>query len=341
MKITVTSFYLPPTDRIGAGVQMHSLANAYADLGFEVSLVSPQETKEAGSKYSLQYIPISGTNRVVKWAIALARLRYDNGLVHFGGDNHFVSKSRHSVHMRTFLGSCFAEMKVATNARDKIRMTYLGVTELLGQANVDMSTVISADTNKYFLKPNHIIPCGIDLSRFRPGSKKATNPTILFVGMIDSRKRGRLLVDAFNSVVRSHFPTAELWIVRDSQVVNSPGVRVFGSVSQEELIRLYQESWCFCLPSVYEGFGVPYIESMACGTAVVCTPNSGAIEVLENGRYGLMASPDDLGETLIRLLGDENLRTSLVSQGLEYVRKFDIRTVARQYIELAKSTGKL
>jgi phosphatidylinositol alpha-mannosyltransferase len=340
-KITVTSFYLPPTDRIGAGVQMHSLANAYADLGFDVSLVSPQKAKETGSKYVLQHIPISGTNRVVKWAIALARFRYNKGLVHFGGDNHLVSKSRHSVHLRTFLGSCFAEMNVATNARDKIRMTYLGVTELLGQANADIATVISVDTNRYFIKPNHVIPCGVDLTKFRPGRKKTSNPTIMFVGMIDSRKRGRLLIDAFNSVVRRHFPSAELWIVRDDQVVESPGVRVFGSVSEEDLIRMYQESWCFCLPSSYEGFGVPYIESMACGTAVVCTPNAGAIEVLGNGRYGLISSPDDLGETLINLLSDENLRTFLVSQGLEYVRKFDIRTVALQYIELAKSTGKL
>jgi phosphatidylinositol alpha-mannosyltransferase len=340
-KITVTSFYLPPTDRIGAGVQMHTLANAYAELGFEVSMVSPQKVKEVGSKYDLQSLSISGSNRVVKWSIALARFRHNSALVHFGGDNHLVNRSHHSVHMRTFLGSCFAEMNVATNPRGKLRMAYLGITELLGQANVDISTVISADTNRYFIKPNHVIPCGVDLTKFRPGRKKTTNPTILFVGMIDSRKRGRLLIDAFNSVVRSHFPTAELWIVRDDQVVESPGVRVFGSVSEEELIRMYQESWCFCLPSSYEGFGVPYIESMACGTAVVCTPNAGAIEVLGNGRYGLMSKPDDLGNTLTQLLGDENLRKSLVVQGLDYVRKFDIRTVALQYIELAKSTGKI
>ena len=339
-KITVTSFYLPPTDRIGAGVQLHTLANAYADLGFEVSLVSPQESKEVGSKYDLQCMPINGTNRVVKWAIELARFRYNSGLVHFGGDNHLVRKSRHSVYMRTFLGSCFAEMKVATNTRDKLRMTYLGLTELLGQVNVDISTVISADTNRYFLKPNHVVPCGVDLTKFRPGGRKTTNPTILFVGMIDSRKRGRLLVDAFNSIVRSHFPAAELWIVRDSQAVDSPGVRVFGSVSEEELIRMYQESWCFCLPSSYEGFGVPYIESLACGTAVVSTPNAGAIEVLGNGKYGVMSSPECLGETLVSVLSDETLRASMVSQGLDYVRKFDIRTVALQYIELAESTGK-
>jgi phosphatidylinositol alpha-mannosyltransferase len=339
--ITVTSYYLPPGDRIGAGVQMHMLANAYVDLGFDVSVVSPQSRSEFGAKYRLIQAPITGANKILKWSIELSRHRYNRGLVHFGGDNHLVRRSSESVHMRTFLGSCFAESKVSTNLKDKVRMGYLGVTELLGQLNADVSTAISADTNKYFPKPNIVVPCGVNLNKFQPGNEKSVNPSILFVGMIDSRKRGRLLLEAYTNEVRRRFPASELWIVRDNQAINLPGVRVFGSVSEEELIRLYQQCWCFCLPSSYEGFGVPYIEAMACGAPVVCTPNAGAVEVLENGTYGLMSDSKKLGANIVRLLGDEDLRQRYSTNGLEYVQKFDIAKVAQQYIQLAEVTGKL
>lgn len=49
------------------------------------------------------------------------------------------------------------------------------------------------------------------------------------------------------------------------------GVRVLGKVSLERLTEFYRRAWLFCLPSSYEGFGVPYIEAMASGTAVVAT----------------------------------------------------------------------
>jgi phosphatidylinositol alpha-mannosyltransferase len=335
MNITVTSFYMPPIDRIGAGMQMHMLANAYVRLGHKVSVIAPNAQCFAEAQYALNSIDIRASNRVIRWAHCLSRNKFESGLVHFGGDNHFVSRVPNVVRLRTFHGSCFAEYNVARTSRDRIRMAYLGVTELLGQLNCDVSTVVSADTNRYFPKPNVVIPNGIDLSSFVPGIEKSKNPSILFVGMLDSRKRGRELLTTFVEQIRKAIPNAELWIVRDNAPLDIPGVKVFGSVSQTQLVSLYQQAWCFCLPSEYEGFGIPYIEALACSTTVVSTPNPGANEVLENGKYGVITPLSSLGDTLVRLLGDYDLRACYEEQGLEYVQRFDIISVARQYLKLA------
>jgi phosphatidylinositol alpha-mannosyltransferase len=335
MRITVVSFYLPPIDRIGAGVQMHMLANAYVDLGHDVTVVSVVNEKDVTAKYSLSTLEVTGYNRIVKWSRELARCKFDSEIVHFGGDDHWVRPSHECVHIRTFHGSCFAEAIFATRFRDKARMFYLGCTELMAQRSTKVTTTVSSHTNRYFFKANVVVPNGVDLSKFVTSTHKSEHPSILFVGTLDSRKRGRHLVQAFVDHVHKARPDAELWIVRDDTPMNIPGVRVFGSVSQEKLIELYQQAWIFCLPSSYEGFGVPYIEAMACGTAVVATPNPGAVEVLDGGRFGLITEIETLGSSLVTLLDDNELRMAFAEGGLERARMYDIHQIAQRYLNLA------
>lgn len=334
MKILVVSYYLPPTDRIGAGVQMHMLANAYVDLGHDVAVISPSMIKDENARYSLQSVRIVGTNRLVKWANYLRYSKFDADIVHFGGDDHLVGKIS-ATHIRTFHGSCFAEAIAAQTPRDRLRMFYLGLTELLSQKKSKLTTAVSEDTNRYFLRKNLVIPNGVDIQNFIPSVSKSQVPSILFVGTLDSRKRGRVLLEAFNNVVRPAMPSAQLWIVRDNTRLNVDGVVVHGTVSESKLIELYQQAWAFCLPSSYEGFGVPYIEAMACGTPVVATPNPGAMEVLDGGKYGLVTDIADLGSTLVSVLGNSELRHEFIVKGLERSRMYDIRQIAQQYISLA------
>jgi phosphatidylinositol alpha-mannosyltransferase len=335
MKITVVTFYLPPVDRIGSGVQMHMLAQAYAELGHDVTVLSPNDLSEPNAKYEHVSCPVSGRNRVMKWAKFLGKYRFDADVVHFGGDDHLVRGNSEFVHIRTFHGSCFAEALVADKFHDKLRMVYLGCTELISQRRNKVNVAVSGHTSKFFLRANEVVPNGVDLGKFVPTNVKSKNPSVLFVGMLDSRKRGRELVNAFSTTVRNVFPDAELWIVRDAAELDIPGVKVFGSVSESELIDLYQQAWVFCLPSSYEGFGVPYIEAMACGTPVVATPNPGALQVLGGGRYGLLTEIDDLGATLASLLSDRDRRTELIGLGLGRAREYDIHKIAEMYIDLA------
>jgi len=95
----------------------------------------------------------------------------------------------------------------------------------------------------------------------------------------------------------------------------SPSVRWLGFPSDEELAGLYRRAWVFCLPSTYEGFGIPYIEAMANGTPVVATPNPGSRMVLAEGRHGLVVGEDELASTLVRLLTDEEERDRWAAAG--------------------------
>ena len=322
-------------DRIGAGVQMHMLAAAYCDLGHEVTVLAPNCNPNATAKYTQSTLDLFGTNRIVKWSFALANYNFDADVVHFGGDDHWVRRNKRFVHLRTFHGSCFAEAQVASRPTAKLRMVYLGITELLAQRVADVTAVVSSHTNRYFPRPNVVIPNGVDLKSFTPSTKKSTVPSILFVGTLESRKRGRELLNAFVNDIQPKFPNAELWLVRENGIVDIPGVKVFGGVSQDKLVELYQHAWVFCLPSSYEGFGVPYIEAMACGTPVVATPNPGALEVLDNGTYGVITEIDHLGASINSLLSNEEERRKYIELGIKRSKDYDILKVAQRYIDLA------
>jgi len=102
----------------------------------------------------------------------------------------------------------------------------------------------------------------------------------------------------------------------------SPQVRWFEVPSDAELLDLFRRAWVFCLPSSYEGFGIPYIEAMAAATPVVATPNPGSRMILEEGACGLLVADDELGPALLRLLEEPGLRARLVEAGRTRVRDF-------------------
>jgi glycosyltransferase involved in cell wall biosynthesis len=171
---------------------------------------------------------------------------------------------------------------------------------------------------------------------FAPGGMKSAEPSILFVGILESRKRGDLLVSSFATTVSSEFPTAVLNIVRERSPLTHHNVYVHGFVKQETLVQLYQTSWIFCLPSSYEGFGVPYIEAMGCGTAVVATSNDGSMDVLDDGKYGILSTPATLGDDIVSLLRSPDERRKLEGMGIERSKDYAWSNVVSQYVDLVR-----
>jgi glycosyltransferase involved in cell wall biosynthesis len=153
------------------------------------------------------------------------------------------------------------------------------------------------------------------VSRFR-AAKNLPDRFILFVGTLEPRKNLRRLIEAFASVsaaapdVKLVIVGASGWLTSDlAPLIHRRGLTdrmIFtGYVSDDELPHWYQAATIFCYPSLYEGFGLPVLEAMACGTPVV-TSNTSAIPELAGGA-AVLADPTSitaLAEALTALLGD-------------------------------------
>lgn len=107
-------------------------------------------------------------------------------------------------------------------------------------------------------------------------------------------------------------------------------VHFVGYVPDADLPSFYAEAACFAYPTLYEGFGLPILEAMACGTPVVCSNTSSLPEVA--GDAALMFDPEDeqeIAHSLERILTDSALRNSLQSRARENVSRFSWQATAK------------
>jgi len=329
LAIAMSSYFLPSESKIGAGHMAHRLACAMSERGHDVTMFSPCARPD-DAKYDHVQVSVARPMRTQRFALALRRLDLDRfDVFHAHGDDHLRFGRRTPVRVRTLHGSCFSEAVHIHGAKARAIMVALGCTEVVGSLVADTAVAVSKNTRHWYPWVRTVIPNGVDRDLFRPGEKTA-KPTILFVGTYEQRKRGRLLVEAFHEHVLPRVPDAKLWMVC-SDAPASRSVEVLGRLSDVELAERYRSAWLFCLPSSYEGFGVPYIEAMASGTAVVATPNVGAREVLAYGEFGVLAPPAQLGETLAGLLLDVDRRGSYATAGVARAAAYDWGVVCAQY----------
>jgi len=322
----------------GVSYVAHRLANALVNQGHDLTFFSfdaaPPDAAYVPRRLPLHLLGDSFSARVALAGLVLSSLDLGGfDVMHAHGDDHFVVR-RPLPWVRTFYGSAKRELQSAVRLRRRLSQSALIPLEHLSARLADLSVGISRDTASCITGIDEVIPCGVDLRVFRPPARpRSSVPSILFVGTVGGRKRGGLLLDAFERHVRPALPSAELWMVCEPGEPRD-GVYWCGKVSTERLVELYQQCWTFCLPSSYEGFGVPYVEALACATPVVASPNPGAREVLRDGRDGVLAGDDDLGAALLALLSDAERRSTLSEVGLARASDFDWNLVAQRYEEV-------
>lgn len=249
-------------------------------------------------------------------------------------------RRRVAMHVRTLHGSCFEEAIHIRGFGEKLRMVMLGFSEVLASIVADRTVLISPQTRRWTPWVRTVIPNGVDAERFAPdGTPPSHAPTVLFVGTWHQRKRGAELARIFASEVRPQVPGSRLRMVTQDAPSEVPdGVEVLGRLSDADLAHEYRTAWAFCLPSSYEGFGIPYAEAMTAGIPVVATPNHGARFVTEDGRYGVLADLDGVGSELVTVLQYPALRERLSAASLTRSKEFGLRSVADRYELIYRGT---
>jgi len=173
---------------------------------------------------------------------------------------------------------------------------------------------------------------------------------ILYVGTLQPRKNIVTLIRAFRLFHTNH-PEYKLviagkrgWlfdlIFKEAQDLYVNENIIFpGYVSDEELIVLYKNAFCFVLPSFYEGFGIPILESMSYGCPVIASFNSSLPEVGGDAcLYIDPYKPEDIVDKLELLLKDKTLRKELIKKGKERMFFFSWTKCGKETLELLQSS---
>lgn len=208
---------------------------------------------------------------------------------------------------------------------------------------IAVSTRMREDILRHFrVDPARVVVIhnGIDPERFRRTERRdalgrfgVRPPYVLFVGRITDQKGIFDLLEAaprlpagVQVVLCAAAPdTPEIEARLRDAVPRHPNVLWINEmVPGEALVQLYSHAAVFVCPSVYEPFGIINLESMACETPVVASAVGGILEVVEDGRTGLLvppARPDELAAALRRVLGDQALARALGENGRRRVEE--------------------
>jgi glycosyltransferase involved in cell wall biosynthesis len=176
-------------------------------------------------------------------------------------------------------------------------------------------------------------------------------PFLLYVGNIKPHKNVERLIDAFGMVRAKGLDDLRLVIIGDElskypalrQAVHrhrlDKYVRFLGFQPYDTLAGFYRLARAFVFPSLYEGFGLPPLEAMACGTPVVTSNVSSLPEIA--GNAALLVDPYDrlsIAEAILRVVSDETLRQELSERGLARARQFSwsqsVAAIHRIYMDV-------
>lgn len=238
-----------------------------------------------------------------------------------------------------FLNTRFADRIAAVSHRTRSNILKLY------PESADRIIVIHHGVDPQF-QPLEILP---DRTEFLGKFSIPNAPFLFFVGSLRRKKNLALLLDAFEILAkRNGICILVLAGIRNTawpdlkDRIKEPPLkgRVFlpGYITDRELILFYNMAEIMVFPSMYEGFGLPPLEAMACGTPVVTTTGGSIPEVV--GDAAITVDPLDgagMAEALVRLLEDPMFGAEYVRKGFERVKQFTWRRSAEAYLDLYRS----
>ena len=210
------------------------------------------------------------------------------------------------------------------------RAVFRGAAHVIAWSNWTRDSLLG----DYGLPEDHVsvIPPGVDLEIWHPslrkraaesgtrkaeirkrkvdsGQRSAPPLKLLFVGGDFTRKGGRVLLEALKQLDLAVF---EPHLVTHEAVPHQPGMHIYHGLepNSPDLVRLYQESDLFVLPSLAEAFGIAAVEALACGLPVIAARVGGLLDVVEDGENGLLVPPGDanaLAQAILHLATDRDM----------------------------------
>ena len=273
----------------------------------------------------------------------------------FHGTDHLLPRLSHTRSVFT-LHDLTALIFPATHTQLNRRFLQLMLPHFLRDA--DLVIADSASTQRdalrlYRLQPERVrvVHLGVD-PRFQPAEPavqaqvraryRLPDRFILAVGTLEPRKNLITLLEAYQAL-RAPCPDVQLVIAggrgwhsdlffnRLRALGLEDCVQLVGRVPDEDLPALYSLAEVFAFPSIYEGFGLPVLEAMACGTPVLSSNVSSLPEVA--GKAAIQLAPTEVREwthALERISHDAGLRASLRERGLKQATRFTWEATARQ-----------
>jgi len=254
---------------------------------------------------------------------------------------------------------CHSPLIHKPNLRDRIglELDYRGIKRAEKIIAVSKST--KNDLVKHLRVPEEridVVYQGIDHKLFKPTHTPAPvkEPYILYVGSEQPRKNLTTLLKAFYKLKQGDSRFSDMKLVKVGnpgkmrsfrentlEIIDALNLRkdvVFtGFVPRKELPNYYSNAECLVLPSLYEGFGRPVAEAMACGCPVITSNTSSLPEVV--GDAGLMVDPRDvnaLENTMKEVLTNEGLKKNMVRKGLKRASNFSWQKTAKETSEIYK-----
>ena len=341
-----------PSSRRGIGTYARGLTQALSDAGFEYSVLLDADLEPVALPDAVVNVHrvrrrshgrLAGYEDAVALSSDLARIRpaLYHALVPALPSN---SPCPVAVTVHDMIPWAFGGWRMSGE-----RLRHLAAKRLLSKAELifavsnstrdDLVRIAGADESRIRVVYEGVSP------EFKPQPDAAARvqqrwglkgPYLLFVGALDVRKDPRGLMQAWRAVTAAGVP-AQLVLAGDpgpQAPADMGGALRLGHVSTAELVDLLSAAACLLFSSLYEGFGLPALEAMACGCPVVAYRNSSLPEVV--GEAGILVPNLDaaaLGRAAAQLMSDPDGRDRLVKEGLQAAARFTWERTARSTID--------
>ncbi len=328
----------------GCFVGIDTLATGIRVLGGDVNFVTP------GFRF-----PVYAAKRTL-FNYMLRYRNFSNGdtIVGFDADGYSIAGRRRAQHVASIKG-VIADVLPYETGLTRASMAFQARLEKLHAQRADLVVTPSRYCAErldelYRVRNATVIPELIDLDKWRSLLAENPSPTskrqrfvVLCVCRFYSRKRIDVLLRAA-VLLRARVPELEVRIVgrgpeaarlvrlwRDLRLQGT--VQWLGDVTPAQLAAEYNGADVFSLPSVQEGFGIVFLEAMAAGKPIVAARAAAVPEVVHSGLLVEPENEEALADALYRLYTDSELRMSLSAGGRRHVETFDMRRVARRFME--------